>query len=379
MNENEYDIIIAGAGPAGCAAALSLKSSGLKVGLFDKATFPRDKICGDAIPSRAIKTLEKIDPILANKFSNFPQMLRTRFTDIIYNYKSFNLEWEGVAYTCKRVDFDNHLFDMVKKYSNVIVHECTEVKDVERVGKGYKVVTKDGQSYCKLLIGADSAQSVIAKKLASYKIDREHHIGSVRAYYKGIKDLQPDKTEVYMDKKFRSGYFWIFPVANGEANVGFGMLSTDIARTKVNIKKVLPEFIDTIPTLKDRFSVAEMIGKIEGFSLPLGSRRVKMSGDNFMLCGDAASLIDPITGDGIGNAILSGRLAGLHAMNCFESNDFSALNMKNYEDDVWKELGGELRTKTKIQRTLRKFPFLLDVAFALSDFTLVRRLVQEKF
>jgi len=68
----------------------------------------------------------------------------------------------------------------------------------------------------------------------------------------------------------------------------------------MDLRTSFQNVLDEIPSIRDRFKNAERIGKIEGFGLPLGSRKVPMSGDRFMLCGDAASLIDPLSGEGIG-------------------------------------------------------------------------------
>lgn len=376
----DYDVVIVGAGPAGCSAALALADSGLKVALLDKSTFPRDKVCGDAIPSRAINTLAKISPHLAEAFNGYDKQLLTRHTDVVYNKHTLHLHWKVPAYTCTRLDFDNKLFELVKEYGDCDIYQGEKVVELCKEGNGYVLETDKGNSiHGKLVIGTDGAQSVTAKKLSKFTIDREHHIGAVRAYYKNIAEIQTDKTEMYLDKQFSPGYFWIFPVAGGMANVGFGMISADIVAKKINVRKAFYDFIDTVPELKSRFANADAVSKLEGHSLPLGSRRVIISGERYMLCGDAASLIDPITGEGIGNAMLSGRLAGLRAKECFLQNNFSKEFMHDYDKQVWKALGKELNLRARAQKTFRKMPFLLDAAFALAGWEPVRKMIQEKF
>lgn len=377
---SEYDIIIAGAGPAGCTAALTLKDTRLKIAIIEKAVFPRDKVCGDAIPSRAIRSLRLIDPILASAFDNYDRQLLTRNTDVVYNGSTLQLNWQIPAYTCTRMDFDNKLFDLVQQYSNCDIYQGEKVDKIEQSADDILITTDNNKVFrTKLLIGADGAQGITAKQLTSLTLDREHHIGAVRAYYKNIKEIQQDKTEMFLDKRFNPGYFWMFPVADGHVNVGFGMLSADIATKKVNLRRSLYEFIETVPSLKERFADAEQVSKIEGHNLPLGSRRVTMSGERFMLCGDAASLIDPITGEGIGNAMLSGRLAGLQALKCFTENIFSGEYISKYDDQVWSELGKELKLRSRAQKVLRRMPFLLDVVFKFSGWEPVRKMIQQKF
>lgn len=378
--ENRYDVLIVGAGPAGCTAALALKAGGLKVALLDKSSFPRDKVCGDAIPARAVKTLRQISPDIAEHFDQYDKKLRTKHSDVVYGKRTLKIHWQIPAYTCARMDFDNYMFSLVKKHTDTVIYEHTYIRSIEQSSCGYVVEDKNGNSFiAKLLIGADGAQSITAKKLASYILDREHHIGSVRAYYKGIEGLVEDKTEVFLDKKFQPGYFWIFPLPNGMANVGFGMMSADIANRKINLKEAFCDFIEGVPALKNRFAHAELVGKLDGHSLPIASKRVRMSGSHFMLCGDAASLIDPITGEGIGNAMVSGYCAAMQAVKCFEQNDFSEGYIKQYEDEVWKVIGEEIRVHTQGQKILRKYPRLLDLAFFLSGWEPIRKMMQDKF
>lgn len=379
-SSHSFDVIICGAGPAGCSAALALQRSGLNVALIEKKTFPRDKVCGDAIPARAVDVLKSIDPSYVKQFSNFDRQLLTKHTDIVYGKRSIKLHWQIPAYTCARVDFDNYLFSLVVNNTNTKVYQSTVIKDIQKGVDGYSLIDKSGDCYkAKMIIGADGAQGICAKLLGDYKLDREHHIGSVRAYFKGVGGMNLDKTEMYMDKSYRPGYFWLFPIAGGYTNVGFGMMSVDIAKRKIDLKKAFYDFIDKVPELRERFVGASLVGKLEGHSLPLASKRVVMSGEQFMLCGDAASLIDPITGEGIGNAMQSGYLAAMHAVECFNAHDFSVKKMKEFDTAVWDCLGKELGFRTRAQKLFRQAPQLLDMAFAISGWEPVRKLIQSKF
>ncbi|MDP4224572.1 MAG: geranylgeranyl reductase, partial [Bacteroidota bacterium] len=125
------------------------------------------------------------------------------------------------------------------------------------------------------------------------------------------------------------------------SNVGLGIPSAVVAKKKISLKKLLPAIIENNPILRDRFKNAEMIGETWSYILPLGSRRASISGNRFMLCGDAASLINPASGAGIGQAMQSGRYAGWHAAKCFEINDFSGGFMKSYDNIVYNKLWRE--------------------------------------
>ena len=362
-----YDVIIVGAGPAGCSCALTLKDSNLKVGLFDKSKFPRDKVCGDAIPSRAINTLKNISPEFINEFRAFEKVNLFKKTRIFYEKKFFDFNWVGESYTCARLDFDNFLFNLVKKYSSTEIIENCNLSEI--ISFPDHIILKDpskGLTYqTKILIGADGANSIVMKKLANRMIDRKHHVGSVRAYYSNISNTNPETTEVFIDKRIFPGYLWIFPLPDNKANVGYGMLSNEISKRKINLRKALPDLISSTPLLAERFKNAILLGDIEGFGLPLGSRKVQLYGDRFMLTGDAASLIDPISGEGIGNAMLSGKLAGEQILECFEQKDFSSKFISSYEIKLFHVIGTELSLRYRVQQIVSKMPFLISVFYFL--------------
>ena len=145
------------------------------------------------------------------------------------------------------------------------------------------------------------------------------------------------------------GYFWIFPLANGMANVGMGMLSSAVSSQKANLKQMMQEIIDTHPVIKERFKNATLHGKVEGWGLPLGSKKRNLSGERFLLTGDAGSLIDPFTGEGIGNAMVSGLVASRQIKAALEANDFSAEFLRSYDAALYKKLWAELKLSHYLQ------------------------------
>ena len=364
-SNKEYDVIIAGAGPAGCACALSLKDAGLRVALFDKQNFPRDKVCGDAIPGRAIQVLKNIFPEYEDAFRQFPKKYLIRKTQLHYNGRVLERAWLKDAYTCTRMDFDNFLLTLVKGAKTIDVFTGATIKEVNVNPDGVTVKDVVGKlSYSSsVIVGCDGAQSVVAKNLAGKKLDRKHTVASVRAYYSNVVLTETDRNEVFVNKDFFPGYFWIFPLPGNMVNAGFGMLASDIALKKINIKEAFYEFITHTPALSVKFAHAKQAGDLEGFGLPLGSKRITVAGDRFLLTGDAASLIDPVSGAGIDNAMLSGKMAAEQVIRSFQKNDFSSDHMKQYETALFNTIGKGLRNNSRILRLGSKWPFLLDVAF----------------
>jgi menaquinone-9 beta-reductase len=378
----QVDIIIIGAGPAGTTCALQCRNAPhLRVVLLDKATFPRPKVCGDAIGGHTMKLLFQYCPQLVEAFRTFPLKTQTRQTQFFVNrQKPFLIRWVNEAYCCTRVDFDNFLFEGVKKYAkNVQIVENFAVNHIEQNTEGVTVFDKNsGKSYtAKIIIGSDGAHSVVAKQLTDTRMVHHHHSAAVRTYFEGVEGIDENTTEVYLSKAFTPGYFWVFPVSNTVVNVGFGMLSEEVSKRDINLRKALFEFIDQTPVLKAKFSLAKQMGKIEGFGLPMGTRQVKMSGDGFLLTGDAASLIDPASGDGIGNAIASGIFASQKAIEAFEKNDFSASFLKTYDEKVWQFLGKELKENTRRMRIYTRYPWVADAGAWLMGNDFINRMVKK--
>ena len=313
----ETDVCIIGAGPGGAATALRLAQLGIPSVLIDKATFPRDKVCGDGMTGRTVAILNRIDPEIVNTLAKSPMQADSwGVTFSMDNKRDFPVpfrkdykrgEDETPCFVAKRIDFDNHLIEMVKKKPLVQLFEGKSIEKHEYTeGVGWTVSDKKGefQVKAKILIVANGPLSPFVRHVANIKVDPKHNAGAVRAYYKNVKGCHKDNfIELHFLKDYLPGYFWIFPLPNGEANVGFGMLTETISSRKVNLEKSLMEIIKTRPGIKERFEDAELDGKIVGFPLPLGSKRHQLSGDGYMLVGDAASLVDPLTGEGkIGRA-----------------------------------------------------------------------------
>ncbi len=360
-----FDVIIVGAGPAGTSCALALKDSKLNILLVDKEEFPRDKICGDAIAGRSIKNLYKYAPELIDEIRSFEMKELISTTRIfINNKKPFNIYWKNESYCIKRYVFDALLLKhAIKSNRTLTVKTNFKVDDVIKEVSKILVGNKKSNNYysANILVAADGSQSFLAKRLINLKIDHSNFSAAIRAYYSNVDGIMPNQTEIHIYKKHMPGYFWIFPVGNNTANVGFGMLSKDISKRRINLKQSLTQIISQNRQLNRRFHRAKIEGNIEGFGLALGSRKIELYGTNFLLVGDAASLIDPKSGDGISNAIESGIISATTIVNAHKINNFSEEILKNYKIDLDKKIGKELLTSTIILRLGTYLPFVFAI------------------
>jgi menaquinone-9 beta-reductase len=377
----ETQICIIGAGPGGAATALRLAQLGIPCILIDKAIFPRDKICGDGLTMRTKVILDRIDPSIIASFEKMTYQNSTWGVSLKMDNKStFNVPLRKnydttkdspPSFVSKRIDFDNHLILAVKKQPlinfienmGIDTHEFYPKNEENTEGGGYWILSNKKNDFkikTTLVIAANGATSPFMRHVANIAFDPKHSAAAVRAYYKNVTGCHKDNfIELHFLKGYIPGYFWIFPLPNGEANVGFGMLSETVSDRKLNLKKTLLEILETRPGIKERFQNATLDGDIVGFPLPMGSKRQKLSGDNYLLVGDAACLIDPLTGEGIGNAVCSGSAAADQAEKCLKTNDFSAQFMKEYDARIWRVMGPELNMSYKMQR-LGKYPIVFN-------------------
>ena len=334
---------------------------GLSVAVFEKCTFPRDKVCGDAIGNRVRKVLALIDTTIADDLEHFPKKAYSRGWKLVSPSKrEIKLNFVNHGYVSTRVDFDNFLFQHAKKKTDVSFFEDNYIDSVERKNGLVFCKSKSGEEYqTGLVIGCDGAHSVVKKLSSDHEVDPKHHSGAVRAYYKNVAAVELDILEIHLSKKFLPGYFWIFPVSDTICNVGFGMLTSDISKRKLNLKKAFEQIIQDDEMLSKRFDKAELLGELKGFGLPLGGKKRKLSGANFILCGDAASLIDPLNGEGIGNAMWSGFLAANQAVKAVKANDFSAQFLSGYDTEINRKLLLELKQKLVFQKLFNR-PWLID-------------------
>ena len=352
----DFDVIICGAGPAGCMAALALGSSGLKIALIDKNRFPREKTCGDAIPAFVPKVLSTINPEYAKAFGGLAEKNKVNTCRIVApGKKSLDLKFQEYGYICRRIVFDDFLFDLACQLPNITIFRETAVTDVS--GSADEILIRTNKTpdlTAQLVIGCDGASSLIRKYLTGTEINFSHCSSAVRAYFKNVTGTPPETFELHFLRDLLPGYFWIFPLYDNHFNVGLGMPSAAVTRNKTDLRKELLRVIEKVPYISQRFLKAELTSEIRGSLLPLWARKNPVSGNRLMLCGDAASLINPASGAGIGQAMQSGRFAGWQALKCFEKNDFSAKYLKNYDNTIREKLWKENRQHLLLRELVLK-------------------------
>ena len=362
-----YDLIIVGAGPAGTTAALYAERNNLNCIVLDKAIFPRDKVCGDALSGKSVRIMEELN--LTSEVEKLDGSEINRITFGGPNHSQFDVHLKGnnknnfitKGFVIPRKIFDHYLFKKAKEVAEVL--EGFKVKDIIHDGNklnGVRGINKDGDEQiieAPIILGCDGANSIVARKLDTYKRGMDNTAVAIRCYYEGVEGLS-NQIELHYISEVKPGYFWLFPAGEGKANIGIGLSKNDAKKENRTLTNIMEE-VTRSGYFRKRFSNAKPLEKPKGWNLPMGSIHRKNYGDGYMLLGDAAGLIDPFTGEGIGNAMVAAKYATLVAKEAKKLGDFSENILKRYDELLWNEIGKELKTSTKLQ-SLSRSSFLLN-------------------
>ena len=334
-----YDVVISGAGPAGCSSALFLAQKGYSVLLLDKATFPREKVCGDGLTAASSAILEEMNVMDLVRLRLGPLMVCKGVTlfspagTVVQGRLSQDGSLTGSIYVIPRKELDDCLIACVKEHSTITVLENTAVTDIIMDGdRARGVRSSGGEWFGRVIIAADGAYSPIASRLNLANKEKKHHGFAIRAYYSKVEGLT-DSIELHYDKSMLPGYGWIFPAGKQRANVGVGLMTR--FKDQRPLKQLFERFVaeNAFASAKLKNAVMEP-GTLRGWPLPFGSFQGKRGRGNVLLTGDAGSFVDPLTGEGIYYALKSGRYAAEAAARALVEEETRAF--MHYEE-LWRK------------------------------------------
>lgn len=373
--ERERDVIIVGAGPAGATAAADLAQRGYDVLLLDRSTFPRDKTCGDAVPAGAMKILRDLGldgqieaacergelyPLQGMRLvSPRNHMLRVEFG------AAGDLE---NSYVAPRYYFDA-LIERLAEESGAEFRAVTVKEPLLEDGRVTGVRVQANGSItnlrAKVVIGADGVTSTIARALRPKEGQHQdkHRAVALRVYIEGLQIHEGD-VEFFLYEEVLPGYSWIFPVAENTANVGLGMRLDYFKRHQGDLKEMLDHFL-SMPDIKRRLKPGATLQRMKTWQLNFGSQKgLQHVFDGALLIGDAAGFINPLTGGGIHNGMISARLGAQTVDEALRAGDTSRQGMQVFEQRIHEQLGPSMKRSFLIQRWLLRFPRLVDLFLA---------------
>jgi geranylgeranyl reductase family protein len=343
------DVLVVGAGPAGVAAGIEARRLGLDALVVDKAGFPRDKTCGDGLTTGALRLLDALGLDIRTLPSYAP------VTDTVLVSPSGRevvvpLPVDGAyAGVVPRVELDAALVDCARAHG-VELREHAAVTALDDDGDEYLATLADGSVVrTRWIVGADGHYSPTRKFLGGADDDRTGTWHAFRQYFTGVDDR---RLWVLFEEDFLPGYAWVFPVGDGRANVGFGVLRGHEADAPSG--KALAAQWRTLaarPHLRRALGPdARPEGTVRAWPIPAGYDAARLTHRRALFVGDAADVVDPMTGEGIAQALETGALA-VRAI-AASPHDGTVVTAR-YRADVDRALGRDLRFAALLQHILR--------------------------
>lgn len=331
----EYDVVVVGAGPGGSTAARYASMNGMLTLLIEKRQDIGNPVrCGEGVAKVWLDNVGiKPNPEwIANEVKGAklvsPDGHVVKLTE--------KMAGNEVGYVVRRELFDKDLVKMaIKEGVEVMVKTSATslLKDEngEIIGIRARSMGKDFDIHAKIIIGADGFESMVGRWAGINTQLKLSDINSCYQYHLVGIDIDPDYNEFYIGSDAPGGYVWVFSKGKNEANVGIGVQASKI-KEKGEVKQYLDRFIAKHPNLAKGKPIEEVAGAVS-VCAPLD----RTVADHVMLVGDAARLIDPLSGGGVINAIISGRIAGEVAAEAVKAGDCSESFLKKYEEG-WREM-----------------------------------------
>lgn len=339
-----FDLVVVGAGPGGSATAYYASRAGLKTLLLDRQAFPRDKPCGDGLMPHAAGEVammglaDWLEEPHHGRFTGFSVRTGTAFIQ-----QGVPPTLHGThGYVVRREETDAKLLERAI-HAGAEFRSRTRATDLVRTASGAVggLRAENGG-------GAEQFAAplvVVADGVGGFEGGMKAHQNAVarRQYFRGVDGPDQENIHVFMTDDMNAsgaGYGWVFYLGDGTANVGAGVSTRSLARTGRNLKDYFDRFLEE-PEMARWLRDAEPEGRAKSWSLKMGMWGARRHQQGVMTVGDAASLIHPISGEGVGYAIESGRLAAAWAAEAHRRNDFSASTLAGYSRQLLRHRGRE--------------------------------------
>ncbi len=342
---DEVDVLVVGAGPAGVAAAMTAHERGLRTRLVDKATFPRDKTCGDGLTAQALRLLARLG-VDAPGLDEFVAVDETVLVSPSGRHVELSMPGRGiVSAVVPRSVLDAALVDRARAVG-VDVRDGMPLHDIVAEPDGpVRARVGDDEVVAGVVVAADGHWSTVRRLREP---DAPADLGTwhaVRQYFRSVRDR---RQWVLFDDDLLPGYAWVFPLAGGRANVGFGVLR-DSGLTGKELKALWADVLDRPAMRAVLGPAAEPEERTRAWPIPTSLRQRRLADGRILYTGDAAGVVDPMTGEGIAQALETGIVAAESVARGGKPARVAA----RYRREVHRRLGRDLRFATSLQQLLR--------------------------
>ncbi|WP_346237025.1 NAD(P)/FAD-dependent oxidoreductase [Niabella insulamsoli] len=344
-NKYEYDceVLIVGGGPAGSGLAFHLAKVGVSVIVVESATFPRDKVCGDGVSPIALAELHAMG---ITKTESFKKANEIKRVGLFLNEEQVVVDLSKPdhlplhARIIPRLELDSWIYEAARaagarflqatrfcKYEIKPGVVTTWVKQKE----GIRAITS------KLMVGADGSNSAVARQMHGAKSHEHFQLLGLRAYFENVNGPQ-DRVDIYFAEESFPGIYWMFPKGRSGANIGMAMVSATLPQSPKHVRELLQQHLENNKHIQERIGKGRLNGKILGWPIHFFNASLPVSGHRILLTGDAAGLINPLSGDGIQYALLSARWAAHTIVDALKGDDLSAEALLTYRKKMDQEL-----------------------------------------
>lgn len=342
------DVLVVGGGPAGAAAGIVLARAGVDVCVIDGARFPRDKICGDAVSDGGIRLLEELGARAAVDAAS--HALVREGAAVFPDGTRITRRYPDPCYIVPRLTLDDCLRRTLEESGARLVQGRRVTSIAQTAGRVDGVAGPGLEWSAPLVIAADGHGSVGLPALGVATPKGQFLGVSKTAYLRGVE--YPDGDEVsdhYFEEDLPYGYGWIFPAVDGVSNVGVYLRADVYQASGKQLGDLLSEFLVRKGA---RLRRAEMVGKPRAWPLPIAPRPGPVTGPGLILAGDAGGFIDPLSGEGIWQALRTGMLAGGIAARAVAQGELTPALRREFEDRCRAEIGRPSQKRVWIQRAM---------------------------